>query len=105
MALIYAAAALGAVLFCASLVLLQKKSAPPQAGALGVLREAPVTVIFAPFLLAVAILLVAARQMDISVGGAGDSAVLMTAALVLVCAAGSGYICLLYTSPSPRDRG
>ena len=32
MALIYAAAALGAVLFCASLVLLQKKSAPPQAG-------------------------------------------------------------------------
>ena len=96
MALIYAAAALGAVLFCASLVLLQKKSAPPQAGALAVLREAPVTVIFAPFLLAVAILLVAARQMDISVGGAGDSAVLMTAALVLVCAAGSGYI-LLFT--------
>ena len=96
MALIYAAAALGAVLFGASLVLLQKKSAPPQAGALGVLREAPVTVIFAPFLLAVAILLVAARQMDISVGGAGDSAVLMTAALVLICAAGSGYI-LLFT--------
>ncbi|MFR8664325.1 MAG: hypothetical protein ACLVEL_02120 [Ruthenibacterium sp.] len=96
MALIYAAAALGAVLFGASLVLLQKKSAPPQAGALAVLREAPVTVIFAPFLLAVAILLVAARQMDISVGGAGDSAVLMTAALVLICAAGSGYI-LLFT--------
>ena len=59
MTLIYAAAVAGAALFCASLVLLQKKSAPPQAGALAVLREAPVTVIFAPFLLAVAILLVA----------------------------------------------
>ena len=33
MALIYAAAVAGAALFCASLVLLQKKSAPPQAGA------------------------------------------------------------------------
>ncbi len=44
------------------------------------------TVIFAPFLLAVAILLVVARQMDVSVGGAGESAVWMTAALVLfVC--------------------
>ena len=31
MALIYAAAVAGAALFCASLVLLQKKSAPPQA--------------------------------------------------------------------------
>ena len=29
---------LGALAFCASLVLLQKKSAPPQAGALAVLR-------------------------------------------------------------------
>lgn len=96
MALIYAAAVAGAALFCASLVLLQKKSAPPQAGALAVLREAPVTVIFAPFLLAVAILLVVARQMDASVGGAGESAVWMTAALVLLCAAGSGYI-LLFT--------
>ena len=96
MALIYAAAVAGAALFCASLVLLQKKSAPPQAGALAVLREAPVTVIFAPFLLAVAILLVVARQMDVSVGGAGESAVWMTAALVLLCAAGSGYI-LLFT--------
>ena len=92
MALIYAAAVAGAALFCASLVLLQKKSAPPQAGALAVLREAPVTVIFAPFLLAVAILLVVARQMDVSVGGAGESAVWMTAALVLLCAAGSGYM-------------
>ena len=92
MALIYAAAVAGAALFCASLVLLQKKSASPQAGALAVLREAPVTVIFAPFLLAVAILLVVARQMDVSVGGA----VWMTAALVLLCAAGSGYI-LLFT--------
>lgn len=90
MALIYAAAVAGAALFCASLVLLQKKSASPQAGALAVLREAPVTVIFAPFLLAVA------RQMDVSVGGAGESAVWMTAALVLLCAAGSGYI-LLFT--------
>ena len=96
MALIYAAAVAGAALFCASLVLLQKKSAPPQAGALAVLREAPVTVIFAPFLLAVAILLVVARQMDVSVGGAGESAVWMTAALVPLCAAGSGYI-LLFT--------
>lgn len=73
-----------------------KEIAPPQAGALAVLREAPVTVIFAPFLLAVAILLVVARQMDVSVGGAGESAVWMTAALVLLCAAGSGYI-LLFT--------
>lgn len=96
MTLVLAAALLGGVLFCASLVLVAKNAKKPDKSALAVLREAPVTVIFSPFLLAVAVLVAVARALDPTVGGEGVQAVWMTAALVLICAAGAGFV-LLFT--------